>query len=59
MQIPKATRYSPNEFLRLMFKRLLVYWMARSKKGAIETASANLHHSQRPSALMITRMPRR
>jgi len=54
VQVPKATKYRPNEFLRLIFKRLLVYWMARSKKGAMETARANLHHSQRPSAPTIT-----
>ena len=37
-----------------MFKRLLVYWIALSKNGAMETANANLHQSLRPSALTFT-----
>jgi len=54
VQVPNATKYRPNAFLLLMFKRLLVNWMALSKKGAMETASANLHYSQHTSALTIT-----
>ena len=44
VHVPNRIRYSPKESLLLMFRRLLVYWIAFSKMGAMLTAKANLRH---------------